>query len=221
MKKVMTLVIIVAVLLGAVFIGTKYTVSQQYKEQIKTLEQTIAGSEVTEKEPLVEEEVTITGATIEAGLREVGKLCTAEYYFTHVTNYEDIKKIKGFEIPLTKSGFIYSYEGDILAGIDFSKIVVDKNEAFKTITVTLPAPEIISSEVDPDSFKLYDEKSSIFNPVHVGDMANSFEALITEEEHKAIDAGLYERARANAVVLIENFLKGLDVGEYSISVIDE
>jgi len=222
MKKFLAALIALVILVGAAYFGARVQMKHEYEGRIKTLEDAVKSAEKSEeKESIFEEKTEITGATIEAGLNDIGLLCTAEYYFTHVTDYENMKSLKGITIPLTKTGFIYSYEGNVLAGIDFGKIIVDKNEAFKTVTVTLPPVEIISSSVDPDSFKLYDEKTSIFNPIKVEDVTNSYSGLITEEEHKAIEEGLFDRARENAETLIKTFLeKTYVLEEYSVSVID-
>ncbi|MDE7477314.1 MAG: DUF4230 domain-containing protein [Lachnospiraceae bacterium] len=170
-------------------------------------------------ESIIEKEVVVSGATIQSELNNIGKLCTAEYYYTHVEHYENSKEIKGVKIPLTSSKFIYSYDGKILAGIDFHQITVDKDDNTKKITVTLPCAEILSSDVDQDSFQLYDEKNNIFNPFSVTDMAVSFADLKNNEEEKAIAGGLYDRAKTNATSLVENFMKvSYNIEDYKIIV---
>ena len=218
-KKILTIALILLALAG-VYYGTSRYMKQKYEGEISAL-QAIAGKEpeVQIKETVVEKEVTVSGATIESGLKDIGKLCTAEYYFSHVQTYESTKQVKGFSIPLTKSSFIYSYDGKVLAGVDFGGIKVTKNDDSKVITISVPDPEIISSEVDPDSFKLYDENSNIFNPIKVEDVTDSFAALIKDEEKKAADTGLLDRARENAQLMIKNFVMGTySLEEYSIEI---
>lgn len=152
-------------------------------------------------------------------MEDIGKLCTAEYSYTHVEHVDDSKKIKGFKIPFTTSTFTYSYDGSIKAGIDFTKIQVDKDDTEKRITVTLPEVEIISSEVDQNSFQLYDEKNSIFNPIAVTDVTDSFTALKESEEKKAIEKGLFEQAKENAVAVVKNFMRSYGVEDYQIDVL--
>ncbi|MCM1025549.1 MAG: DUF4230 domain-containing protein [Roseburia sp.] len=168
---------------------------------------------------IVEKEITISGETIRSGMENIGKLCTAEYHFTHVEQVENSREINGFTIPFTSSSFIYSYDGVITAGIDFTEILVEKDDQAKTITVTLPEATVFNTDVDQDSFQLYDEKNNIFNPIRVTDVADSFADLKNEEERKAVEDGLLEKARANARILVENFMRGsYDVGEYQIKV---
>ena len=173
-------------------------------------------------EKLVEKEVVISGSTIESGISNIGKLCTAEYHFTHVESFEDTMYLSTgkLKIPGTNSYFIYSYDGKIMAGVDFESVTVVKDDESRSIRVILPEPEIISSSVDPDSFKLYDEKNSIFNRYGVEEVADSFADMLKAEEDKAKKDGLLIEARDNARLLVENFVRaGYNVGDYSIQVI--
>ena len=92
-----------------------------------------------EVEKLVETEKTITAETIRDGLNEMGFLLTEEYYFTEVVSFSSIKKLLGIEWKFTESSFLASYDGVVEAGIDCTKITVEKDEEQKTILVTLPA----------------------------------------------------------------------------------
>lgn len=193
-----------------IFLGTKF----YYSRQVKTVEI------VREVERIIAKEIEISGETIRNSMVNIGKLCTAEYSYTHVERVDSSRELYGYEIPFTTATFIYSYDGTILAGIDFTKIQITKNDVTKKITVTLPDVEIISSDVDQNSFKLYDEKNNIFNPIHVTDVADSFANLKNSEEQKAINNGLLDRAKENAVTLVENFLlSSYDVRHYKIEVV--
>lgn len=76
--------------------------------------------------------------------------------------------------------------------------------------------------MDQDSFQLYDEKNNIFNPISVTDVADSFANLKNTEEQKAIEKGLLDKAKENAILLVENFMRGsYDVGGYEIQVMFE
>jgi hypothetical protein len=76
------------------------------------------------------------------------------------------------------------------------------------VTVKLPQTKILSSELDYDSFKLYDEKNSIFNPIGVEVVNESNNNLLTSAEEQAIKGGLLERAEENAKLIITNFING-------------
>lgn len=193
-----------------IFLGTKF----YYSRQVKTVEV------VREVERIIAKEVEISGDVIRYSMANIGKLCTAEYSYTHVERVDSSRELYGYQIPFTTATFIYSYDGTILAGVDFTKIKIKKNDTARKITVTLPDVEIISSDVDQNSFKLYDEKNNIFNPIHVTDVADSFANLKNSEEQKAVENGLLDRAKTNAVTLVENFLlSSYDVRHYTIEVL--
>lgn len=214
MKKVRNIIIYIIILFivaGGVFSGTKFYDSRHEKthEVIK---------EVPVKK-IVKEEVQISGETIRSNMANMGKLCTAEYNYTHVETINESKKMKEFKIPFTTSTCIYSYDGVIMAGINFENIRIDKNDEAKIINVSLPNAEIISSDVDQDSFKLYDEKKSIFNPISVTDVTDSFANLKNNEEEKAKEKGLLNKAENNAIILIQNFIQNsYNVENYDIKV---
>ena len=124
-----------------------------------------------------------------------------------------------FDLPLTRTKFIYSYDGVIKAGVDFTKIEVEKDDLKRVITVTLPKSYILSTEIDFDSFELYDEQQSIFNPVSVKDVNDTNRSMIQTAEKDALAKGLLERADKNAETLIKNFLRGgYDVREYAVRI---
>ncbi len=175
------------------------------------------------QEHIVEEHTQITGEIIRSGLSDIGELATEEYYFTQVATYDSTKSAQlfhiTFDLPLTHTRFIYSYDGVIKAGIDFAQVEVEKDDLRRLITVRLPKPYILSSEIDFDSFELYDEKTSIFNPVSVKDVNDTNRTMLRAAETAAIDKGLLERADKNAEALIKNFLRGgYDVLEYAVKI---
>ena len=184
------------------------------------------GTVQVESEPedrLISERVEISGETIRSGLADIGELATEEYYFTQVETYDSTKSAQlfhiTFDIPLTRTKFIYSYDGIIKAGVDFTKIEVEKDELKRLITVTLPKSHILSSEVDFDSFELYDEQQSIFNPISVKDVNDTNQAMLRSVEKDALAKGLLERADKNAETLIKNFLRGgSDMWEYAVRI---
>lgn len=211
-KKIVFCVVIVLVMAATGIVVFKCTRAYYKKHPATKVKEVVNTQNV-----YIEKDIVLSGETIEAGIRDIGKLNTAEYYFTHVEMFDSTKSIREWPIPGTRSSFIYSYDGSIFAGIDFSKIVLQKDDENKKITISLPDPEVISSQIDPDSCTVYEEKNNILNPIHVSDVTDSFEDMIDSEVAKAIDNGILDRARDNAKSLIENFVKsGYAVGDYKI-----
>lgn len=200
LKRICLLLVIIAVASSVTFF-----VTQRYFFSAKTVTNNNA----------FEKTVNLSGKTIAYSLNKLGQLKTAEYHYTHVENYDSDRIINGFAVPFTNAKFIYSYDGVVSAGIDFSKIQVDKKE--HTISITLPSAQIIGSEIDEESFKLYDERNNIFNPIGVKDINDSFANMKSIEETNAIDKGLLIWADDNAKTLIKSFIQNTyDSEDYEI-----
>ncbi|MBQ3924140.1 MAG: DUF4230 domain-containing protein [Firmicutes bacterium] len=175
--------------------------------------------QTVEKEKIVEVEKKITSEIIQDGLNNMGFLISQEYYFTEVVEYSSIKTLLKINIPFTQSGYLISYDGIVEAGIDMTQAKVKKDDDQRTITITLPQPVIKSVSIDFDSFQVYSEKESIFNPITVEDYNNSLKELEATAREKAIERGVLEQAEKNARVVISGFISGLvDLGnDYHLS----
>ena len=202
MKKVLVVILVVICMVGSIF-GTSWYMTRKYQNELEELQ-----AQVQQKPEIHIEEsfVTVTGETIASGLNDIGLLSTAEYYFTHVETIQQGKPFLGMKF--TQSYVIFKYDGKILAGVDFTKISVDKNDEKKIIIITIPEVETISKEIDQDSFEKFDEKNSVFSHITIDDFAESFADMIDSEERNAVQNGLYQRAENNAKTMIENFIRG-------------
>ena len=170
-----------------------------------------------EVEKLVTVEKEITASILQEGVREVGVLVTDEYYFTEVVSYSSVKKLWNIELGITESSYLVSYDGVVRAGVDLSAAEVEKDDGRKIITVTLPAAEIRGVDIDPESFRLYSEKTGLGNPLSVEDFNNSLVELEATARDKAIDRGLLARSDENARALIRNLIGALvDLEEYTL-----
>ncbi|MBQ3275935.1 MAG: DUF4230 domain-containing protein [Oscillospiraceae bacterium] len=170
-----------------------------------------------EIEKIVEVEKEITAATIQDGLRDMGFLVTEEYYFTEVVSYSSIKTLFDWELGITESRYLVSYDGVVTAGIDFAGITVTKDTDDGLLTVTLPRASIRNIDIDMESFELYTEKEGWGNPISVADYNQSLVELEKNAENRALDRGILDRAGENAVRVIDNFIKSLmDTSGYTI-----
>ena len=174
-----------------------------------------------EVEKLVEVEKTITAGMIEDGLRDMGVLITDEYYFTETVSFSSIKKFLSVELPFTESAYLASYDGVVTAGIDFSAVRVTKDDDSRSITVHIPKPEIQNIDIDPNSFRLYSEKSGLGNPISISDFNRSLVELEENARTRAVERGILERAGENAARLIDNFVTSAAGTGYSVKVISE
>lgn len=158
-----------------------------------------------------------TSRIVQLGLENIGQLTTQAGFFTNVQVLEDVQTLWGWNLPLTHSKYIFSYDGTVNAGIDFDKIGISANPVGKTITVTLPEAEIFSIEIDPESLEIYDESKSVFTPLTIEDVNDSLIAVKDEAMSQCIGNGILEKAQNNAKILIESFIsKTYDLSEYIV-----
>ncbi len=169
-------------------------------------------------ETIVEVQHQVTAEELSAGLNEMGQLITAEYYFTAVASAStQLAPILGIKLGFTESSFLAGYDGVITAGIDFSLIRVDKDEEKGRVTVTMPAAVIFNVDIDPDSFQLYNETSSIFTDITAEDYNNALLELEATEREKALARGILDNADENARKLVRSFIGSLlDPAEYDV-----
>ena len=166
---------------------------------------------------LIEVEKEVGAEEIASGLNDMGVLVTEEYYFTDVVHFSSIKKLFSLELGITASSFLASYDGVVTAGVDFTRIGIEKDDDASVITVTMPGAAVLNVDIDPDSFRLYEEKSGLGNPISAADFNSSLVELERSAEEKAIERGVLDHADENARVLIRNFVAALvEEGRYTV-----
>lgn len=148
----------------------------------------------------------IDSKTTAFGFHDVGELATQVGYFTNVQVIEDNQKLWGLTLPFTTSKTIFSYDGSIKAGIDFSKVEYHVDTKKNVVSVFMPTPAILSVEVDENSLMIYDEKISLFTPFNIGDFSEARQKLQETIVSDAEANGLLEQAAENAKQLIKTFL---------------
>lgn len=160
---------------------------------------------------LVKEEETVVLETVQDALKAMGELTTEEYAFTEVITYSNLKQFLGIDLPWTETNYIASYDGVIRAGIDFTAIKVagEQRDDGVHLTVTLPKAKIQSTEIDPNSFVLYSEKTGLGNPLSASDFNQSLTELERDAQKNAIDKGVLDRADEQARLLIERFIQSV------------
>lgn len=155
--------------------------------------------------------------TTSFGLKDIGELATQAGYFTTVQSISKARDILGWEVPLTQSNYVYSYDGTIKAGIDFSEIEIEVDDENHIISVQFPEFRILSIEIDENSFKLYNDGTNLFTTLRVEDVNKSNTELKNEAKKTALKNGILENARSNAEVLVRGFLASMyDLSVYTI-----
>lgn len=163
-------------------------------------------------------EPKITSTTIVQELKEVSDLTVLEYNFTKVGKFQNSLQLNGWDIPLTTKSFLLTYQGQLKAGIDMSKI--DAQVEDKNIIITLPDVAILSNIIDENSIEVYDESTNIFNPIRIGDYAAFATQQKDKAEEEAIENGLLSQAATKAEDAIRRFLTMIPQNkeEYTIDI---
>ena len=109
----------------------------------------------------------MSAVVLENRLTEISELATITYSYTNMAEFENSRDFYGVKLPFTTKSFIITYDGEINAGVDLSKAEVSVRGT--RVNITLPEAEILSHQIDEDSIEVFDETTSIFNPLKVED----------------------------------------------------
>lgn len=158
------------------------------------------------KEVYVADNVTteINVEVITNEIRDIGELASVEYAYTDAGKFSKSNQIGGIVIPLTQKSFLVRWDGLIKAGINLEKIKIQVKDISKTIEIKLPEAEILSHEIDNDSFETLDEKNNLFNPITVDDVNSFIEENKAFMEKRVIENGLLDKAIENEKTLLTN-----------------
>ena len=132
-----------------------------------------------------------------------------------MAEFENSKDFYGIKVPFTTKSFIITYDGTIKAGVDLDKAEVDvSGKKLPSLYLRLKS---CPTEIDEDSLEIFDENTSIFNPLKVSDYNTFNKEQKAEMEKKATDKGLLTEA-GKATDAIDDFISQLGGDEYTITV---
>ena len=191
--------IYIAVTAAALVLAAILLLNYEINRRAEESETVKTATTVAEKEKKDKVLISTSSETIREGLANMGVLITQEY-----TKEKNI-----FLIIPSSSGFMYSYDGAVLAGVDFEKIGVQTDEDRKVVTVDLPPSEIQAVTIDRDTFKIYSEKESIWNPLKLEDYNISLAEFEDAAKEKALGSGILERSDQQAQKLVSEFIVSL------------
>ena len=149
----------------------------------------------------------LSSITVENQLQQISQLATVRYSYTNMGQFENSNEFYGIKLPFTTKSFIVAYDGTITAGVDLTKAKVTVTD--QKVTIALPAPQILSHEVDPNSLEVFDETTSIFNPITIEDYTGFQADQQGVMEDKAIQGGLLTQAKDQAEAAIGGLITPL------------
>ena len=182
MPKVVRYIIIIAILIGIFYLGT---MSHSF--------------------------LNFQTKTTKLGLEDVGELVTQTAYLTVVEDTNEHKEFFNlFKIPFTESRQIFSYDIEVDASLDFSKITYNVNNSNKEINIKLPHCDIYKSTLNEESLKVYLDSNSIFSRIDLKEHNDALQKMKEQGIEDAKANGILDAADANAKKLIESFIKKND-----------
>ena len=151
-----------------------------------------------------EKEPEISAVVLEGQLSQISELASVSYAYTNMGQFEDSNDFYGMKVTFTTKKCILTYDGVIKAGVDLSqaRVTVDGQK----VHVRLPEAKILSHEIDADSVRIFDEKTSVFNPFTVEDFTGFQAEQQRVMEEKALAKGLLEEAQKKAADSIKMLL---------------
>ena len=165
------------------------------------------GAKMFEDDP---EEATIDPVLLKEEIKEISELATVQDTYTLKVPYNsESKKLwkTNIKIPFSEKSMVAEYSATLKLGLDLTDDNYDIKVNDNTVTATIPHCEILSHEIDENSWELKDEKNGLFNRLKPEDDSklrklakkNALEELNMDE--------LYKEADENAKEQIEDFLK--------------
>jgi hypothetical protein len=138
----------------------------------------------------------------------ISEYASLVYYYSSVITHSQVNQLFKLNIPLTEKKAIYTIDGTVKLGIDGKKISV--TDSYKNIIIHMPKIGILSHEIYNETFRLYDEKTSIFNRYNLKE-ANEIQLThkINKENEITRNSGLFTQAKESAEQQFGLLLKNL------------
>lgn len=147
-------------------------------------------------------------AMVDRQLSYCQELITAKYRYSDIIT---LKKASGF----AKSYSIIKYTGIIRAGIaDITDVSYSVSLDGKTITLNVPAAEILGNEIVSQS--VFDEKQSVFVPISTQEIFDEIEKAKAEAVEDMLAEGILDDAREYSIRIITQFMLALGFEDVKI-----
>ena len=131
------------------------------------------------------------------------------YHYTDIITHSDaIRFFNLGNIPFTERRAIYTIDGSVKLGFNGENIKIASSDGI--IIVNMPAIEILSHEIFPETFNLYDERSGLFNRYTLED-SYTIQTIQRHELEKKVNENpaLFAQARTSAEQQFKKLLESL------------
>lgn len=150
-------------------------------------------------------------------LVSISELATARYDYSNVISIKDSLSFKDISIPFTEKSFVIKYTGYITAGLDLTKATFTINKDI--LNINIPQCTILSHTVNEDEIYVFDEKTSIFNPLTMDDMLKEILDEKSKTEAEVVGEGFLDQVTVDTLQLLEEIFSNSDFKEVKVNVI--
>ncbi|MCI8647084.1 MAG: DUF4230 domain-containing protein [Firmicutes bacterium] len=113
-------------------------------------------------------------------VKEISEMSALEYRYKGDAVYDGgAMKLFGKDIPLTSKSMLVYYEGIVKLGSDLSTVHTELKKPDKLI-ITIPHSQVLSHEIDEDTWEVLDVDNGLFNRVTPEDNGE----FVKEQKHK-------------------------------------
>lgn len=161
---------------------------------------------------------------IQDSFADMAELATESYSFTKVGKWSQPgTTVFGLQVPGTDAHYLITYTGEVKAGVkDASSIQIETDEDNHVVTVTVPAVEVLSSSIDPNSIETYDQSYNIVNQIEVGEVTTFLADREAAAADEAVSKGLLDKAQGRLEDVVKkqvNAVLGEQASKYEVRVV--
>lgn len=152
---------------------------------------------------------TVDIQVLKEQVKEISELATLQDKYTLSVPYTgESKKLwkTNIKIPFSEKSMVAEYDATLKLGLKLTNDNYDIKTTGNTVTLTVPHSEVLSNEIDEDSWVLKDKKNGLFNPLKPED-DSTLRKLAKKNVLESLDMeALYQEADENAEEQLQNFL---------------
>ena len=130
-------------------------------------------------------------------------------------NIRDVMEHKLIRQWLPNASAVLIISGEAVGCIDLQKIqpenIVIKKD---TLKITLPLPELCYCKINHQKSKVYETRYDYFTGINLVDEA--YKAAENQLRKTAIESGILERTKENAIIILKPFFEGLGFNQVEI-----
>lgn len=138
----------------------------------ETTAETTAATTTATEPPLDAEAVRVL-------MQPAEELLRSTFYYSGAEPCETYSEVFGQKVPFTTESVILTYDGAVCMGLDPAAISYAVDNLTKQITVSLPAPAVLSHTLDEQSVRCFDIKDSLFRSTGL----NEYRQKLREEKN--------------------------------------